>query len=39
MMFRSGRQLAVTQGTHLPAQRLFAHRDTKFFPEPLGQIT
>lgn len=27
------------QGAHLPAQCLLAHRDTKLFPEPLGQIT
>ncbi len=38
-MFRSRSQLAITKGTHLPAQRLLAHRDTKIFPETLRQIT
>lgn len=32
-------ELAVPHGTHLPAQSLFAHRDTKLVPEPLDQIT
>ena len=38
MMFRAGSELAVTHGTHLPAERLLAHRDAKLLPNPLGQI-
>ncbi|PDV85578.1 hypothetical protein CO652_25915 [Rhizobium sp. H4] len=30
--------IAVAQGTHLPAKRLFAYRDAEFQPKPLGQI-
>ncbi len=38
MMLGAGGELAVTRGAHLPAERLFAHRDTEFLPQPLRQI-
>ncbi len=38
MMLGAGSELAVTHGAHLPAERLFAHRDTELLPQPLGQI-
>ena len=38
MMLGAGSQLAVTHDAHFPAERLFAHRDTKPLPQPLSQI-
>lgn len=38
MMLGPYSQLPVTQGAHLTAQGLFAHRNAEFFPQPLDQI-
>ena len=38
MMARSGGELGVAQGAQFPAQRLSAHRDGEFLPNPLPQV-
>jgi len=38
MMARASRELAVTHGAQLAAQRLLGDDDTEFFPYPLAEI-